>query len=82
MLLTLFTLILLVVATDAASHRSRHRVRRDTSEWSYVDCVNDGSARALTGYMVTDKANTVDKCLAACAGRGFVYAGLECESRA
>lgn len=81
MLPTLFILLVFLLATHATSHRRpRHRlVRRDTPGWAYVDCVNDGPARALTGYLISDKANTIDKCIATCADRGFVYAGLQCE---
>jgi len=83
-MLLLIVFLAFLLAAEAASHRSRslHRqVKREVPDWAYVGCVNDGSARALTGFQVNDSANTVDKCIATCAGRGFDYAGMQCESR-
>jgi len=41
-------------------------------------CYTTGtSTKALTGYTLSDKAMTQDKCQALCFDRGFKYAGIE-----
>jgi hypothetical protein len=66
---------------DSLLSRSLHRSpdRRATSGWEYVGCVTDGGSRALTDYSGTDSSNTPDNCIATCASKGFIYAGVECE---
>ncbi|WWC92056.1 uncharacterized protein L201_007010 [Kwoniella dendrophila CBS 6074] len=48
------------------------------SGWSEVGCmVDDQSNRALNGGSSTSSTNTVNSCIASCAAKGFVYAGVE-----
>lgn len=60
-------------------HDLRQLEARAVSGWNYAGCVSDGGKRALLGYFTTDGANTIDKCINNCAGRGFIYAGMESE---
>lgn len=45
--------------------------------YTYQGCVNDGGARALTGYSFSDGAMTVAKCTSTCSSKGFALAGVE-----
>jgi hypothetical protein len=52
--------------------------------WKYMGCgVDDPQAwgqRALTGAQQNIKPMTIEKCVDACAGAGFTFAGLEYSS--
>ena len=45
--------------------------------WSSVGCVSDNSARALTGFSVTNDQMTYDSCISTCAAQGYSIAGIE-----
>jgi hypothetical protein len=66
----------------------RHRahvnelVERQTNNgFTYLGCVTDGGDRLLTGSQLNSGSMTVDLCVKTCQNTGYVYAGLECESR-
>ncbi|KAJ7165067.1 WSC domain-containing protein, partial [Mycena filopes] len=49
--------------------------------WNYTGCAREpSSGRTLGNYSFTDPAMTVDKCVAACSGKGFHIAGAEYSS--
>ncbi|KAM5541685.1 hypothetical protein V8D89_004666 [Ganoderma adspersum] len=45
--------------------------------WSSVGCVSDNSARALTGFSVTNDQMTYDSCISTCSAQGYSMAGIE-----
>ncbi|EKM57698.1 uncharacterized protein PHACADRAFT_251488 [Phanerochaete carnosa HHB-10118-sp] len=45
--------------------------------WTSAGCVQDGSARALTGYSFTSSSLTTAMCQTTCAQKGFTMAGIE-----
>ncbi|KAF8983616.1 glycosyl hydrolase family 71-domain-containing protein [Cyathus striatus] len=46
--------------------------------WTYLGCYQDYSPRTLAnGLYITDNAQTVAKCQASCAAKGYTYAGTE-----
>ena len=45
--------------------------------WSAAGCVQDGPARALTGYSFTSSSMTTAMCQSTCALKGFTMAGIE-----
>lgn len=45
--------------------------------WTSAGCVQDGAARALTGYSFTSKSMTTALCQSTCAQKGFSMAGIE-----
>ena len=45
--------------------------------WAAAGCVQDGAARALTGYYYTSTAMTPAICQSTCAQNGFSIAGIE-----
>ena len=47
--------------------------------FSYVSCVTDGGARALTGSNTWSNDMTPEKCIATCTAGNFTFAGLQSE---
>ncbi|GJE85355.1 DUF1996 and WSC domain-containing protein [Phanerochaete sordida] len=45
--------------------------------WASAGCVQDGAARALTGYSFTSASMTTALCQSTCASKGFSLAGIE-----
>jgi len=63
-------------------HRAQaHEIveRQTTTGSTYVGCVQDGAARALTGSQLNSGTMTVDICTKNCDAQGYTYAGLQGE---
>jgi hypothetical protein len=63
-------------------HRAQvHEIveRQTTTGSTYVGCVQDGSARLLTGSQLNSGSMTVDICIKNCDSQGYMYAGLQGE---
>ncbi|TBU27990.1 hypothetical protein BD311DRAFT_664324 [Dichomitus squalens] len=45
--------------------------------WSFVGCVSDNPARALTGFNTANNQMTHDSCIATCSSQNFSIAGIE-----
>lgn len=89
-------LAVLVIATSVSAFElplSRSRLRNPFSRhseiskrqlpvggFSYVGCVTDGGARALTGSNTWANNMTPARCTTICQDGGFSYAGLQSES--
>jgi len=64
-------------------HRAQaHEIveRQTTTGSTYVGCIQDGPARALTGSQLITGTMTVDTCIKNCDSKGYTYAGLQGES--
>ncbi|KAJ7293964.1 hypothetical protein C8J57DRAFT_1270464 [Mycena rebaudengoi] len=81
--LSLFFCISLVSALDSSPWSRRSRLRHKKANlqrrsiptgWTYVGCVTDGSARALS-YSYTSTSMTQDSCISTCDSKGYIYGG-------
>lgn len=62
---------------DRRRHQEIAKRQSPVGGFSYVSCVTDGGARALTGSNTWSTDMTPDKCTSICAEGGFTYAGLQ-----
>ena len=66
-----------VLAAPLPSSTAAASSTASSGSWNSAGCVQDGPARALTGYTFTSNSMTVESCTSTCAQKGFTMAGIE-----